>query len=99
MYLEECRQQRPLLQMSFNDCLQAYHGSVEMQRLQFAAHHFKTKKHAVGGEDIGEAVSRHFVQPAGRHECLDLAAVDTPIFAGIFANAAISARLGLVEPP
>ena len=45
---------------------------------QIAAHHSMAKKHAVGGEYVGQAVIRHFGQPAGCQISLDLATVDAP---------------------
>jgi hypothetical protein len=57
---------------------QAVHGSIKMGWRQIAAHHFIAQKHAVGGEHIGQAVIRHFGQPAGCHISLDLATVDAP---------------------
>ena len=78
---------------------QAVHGSIKMGWRQIAAHHFIAQKHAVGGEHIGQAVIRHFGQPAGCHISLNLATVYAPIFTGTFARAAISARLGLAEAP
>jgi len=48
MQLKECGQQRPLLDVPLNDHLQTLHGSIEMGRLQIAAHHLVAQKHAEG---------------------------------------------------
>jgi len=43
---------------------------------QLAAHHFVAEKHAVSRKDIGQAVIRHFGEPARFDVSLDLTAID-----------------------
>lgn len=64
--------------MLLNRSPQAVHRSIEMGWRQISTHHSIAERHGVSGEDVRQAVVRHFAQAAGCDISLDLAPVNAP---------------------